>query len=196
MIIILIVILIKKGGILDCDCGVAVVCLRCGITGRVLGWWFQSGGPMYGWYGSDLGNLPGLWSVLPYYWLGRAVDRHAAVAADLGIDAVFIFSILALDAIDLRKLNSRLGLAFSSLPVVACHPTCTIHAHAHSEPFALRHPWMTCRSWVHSTWWTCTTWLCAWFSCSSCMGAWRLARGLMNGRRTCLVNNQLIHLYN
>ena len=33
---------------------------------------------------SDLGYLPGLWSVLR---LGRAVDRHAAVAADLGVDA-------------------------------------------------------------------------------------------------------------
>ena len=58
--------------------------------------------------------LPGLWSILPYYELGRAVDRHAAVAADLGVDAqiiVSVLAILALDAVDLGELDSRLGLA-------------------------------------------------------------------------------------
>jgi hypothetical protein len=59
----------------------------------------------------DIGYLPGLWSVLPYYGLGRSIDRHAAVAADLGVDAgviVFYFSIFALNAVDLGELNSRL----------------------------------------------------------------------------------------
>ena len=34
--------------LLDCARGVAIVWLRRGIASRVLGWWFQSGGPMYG----------------------------------------------------------------------------------------------------------------------------------------------------
>ena len=71
---------------------------------------------MYGRHRADLlGNLLGLWPVLPYYGLGRAVDRHAAVAADLGVDArviVFLFFILALDAVDFGELDARLGLAF------------------------------------------------------------------------------------
>ena len=70
---------------------------------------------MYGRHRSDLGYLSGLLPILPYYGLGRSFDRHAAVAADLGVDAriiVAFLSILTLNAIDFGEFDSRLGLTF------------------------------------------------------------------------------------
>ena len=55
-------------------------------------------------------TLPRLRITLPNYKLWRAIDRHVAIAADLGVETgLIVFSVdVALDAVDVGELNGWL----------------------------------------------------------------------------------------
>ena len=94
-----------------CVLGAAIIDWRCPSPSGVISRWVHFGGPMYSRHHADLGYLSGICPVFPYYGLGRAVKQHTAVGVDARI-IVFLFFILALDAVDFGELDTRLRLAF------------------------------------------------------------------------------------